>query len=222
MAEDYAVHVVRVIDGDSVKVRLPDGDEYSVRMYGIDAPEKDQRAGRDSHDYLRRVVRSRREWRLRVVDVDRYQRLVGVLYPEGGSVRDSANHAMVESGLAYWYREYGGAGGAGLRRLRTLCQAGALRSVGTAGIGQAVGPSAGEARRSPEATSRGGGVPLGHPDRRSVQAGRRNPGRAAEGVNGEFGRSETSAASSGVVSPRMGGEPPSAFGISPRFAGGER
>ena len=109
MADDYAVHVVRVIDGDSVKVQLPNGDEYSVRMYGIDAPEKDQRAGRDSHDYLRRVVRSRREWRLRVVDVDRYQRLVGVLYPEGGSVRDSANHAMVESGLAYWYREYGGA-----------------------------------------------------------------------------------------------------------------
>ena len=108
MADDYAVDVLRVIDGDSVKVRLPNGDEYSVRMYGIDAPEKDQRAGRDSQDYLQRVVRSRREWRLRVVDVDRYQRLVGVLYPEGGSVRDSANHAMVESGLAYWYREYGG------------------------------------------------------------------------------------------------------------------
>ena len=108
MADDYPVDVLRVIDGDSVKVRLPGGDEHSVRMYGIDAPEKDQRAGRDSQDYLQRVVRSRREWRLRVVDVDRYQRLVGVLYPEGGSVRDSANHAMVESGLAYWYREYGG------------------------------------------------------------------------------------------------------------------
>ena len=108
MADDYSVDVLRVIDGDSVKVRLPGGEEHSVRMYGIDAPEKDQRAGRESQDFLQQVVRSRREWRLRVVDVDRYQRLVGVLYPEGGSVRDSANHAMVESGLAYWYREYGG------------------------------------------------------------------------------------------------------------------
>ena len=108
MTDDYPVDVLRVIDGDSVKVRLPEGDAHSVRMYGIDAPEKDQRSGRDSQDYLQRVVRSRREWRLRMVDVDRYQRLVGVLYPEGGSVRDSANHAMVESGLAYWYREYGG------------------------------------------------------------------------------------------------------------------
>ena len=108
MTDDYSVVVLRVIDGDSVKVRLPNGDEYSVRMYGIDAPEKAQRAGSESQDYLQQVVRSRREWRLRVVDTDRYQRLVGVLYPEGGSVRDSANHAMVESGFAYWYREYGG------------------------------------------------------------------------------------------------------------------
>ena len=108
MAEDYPVHVVRVIDGDSVRVRLPDGGEHSVRMYGIDAPEKDQRGGRESHEYLRRVVRSRRGWRLRVVDVDRYQRLVGVLYAEGESVRQSANHLMVEAGWAYWYREYGG------------------------------------------------------------------------------------------------------------------
>ena len=108
MANDYSVRVLRVIDGDSVRVRLPDGGEHSVRMYGIDAPETDQRGGRDSQRYLDRIVRSRREWRLRVIDVDRYQRLVGVLYPEGGSVRDSANHAVVEAGLAYWYREYGG------------------------------------------------------------------------------------------------------------------
>ncbi len=109
MADDYPVRVLRVIDGDSVKVRLGDGAEYSVRMYGIDAPEMDQRAGRDSQEYLRRLVQSRREWRLHVVDIDRYQRLVGVLYPEGRSIRESANHAMVESGYAYWFREYGGA-----------------------------------------------------------------------------------------------------------------
>ena len=108
MAEDYAVWVVRVVDGDSIKVQVPGGGERSVRMYGIDAPETDQRGGREAHEYLRRMVRSRRDWRLRVVDVDHYQRLVGVLYPEGGSVRESANHRMVEAGWAYWYRQYGG------------------------------------------------------------------------------------------------------------------
>ena len=108
MAEDYPVWVVRVVDGDSIKVQVPGGGERSVRMYGIDAPETDQPGGREAHEYLRRMVRSRRDWRLRVVDVDHYQRLVGVLYPEGGSVRQSANHQMVEAGWAYWYRKYGG------------------------------------------------------------------------------------------------------------------
>lgn len=108
MADDYPVHVVRVIDGDSVKVRLPGGDEYSVRLYGIDAPELDQEAGRDSQGYLQWIVSSRRKWCLHVVTEDPYGRLVGVLFPEGETIRASANGAMIEAGLAYWYREYGG------------------------------------------------------------------------------------------------------------------
>lgn len=107
MAQDYAVDVVRVIDGDSVKVRLH-GEEHSVRMYGIDAPEKAQAGGSASTRYLERIVRSERRWRLHVLDRDRYQRLVGILYPEAGSARYSANHEMVRAGWAYWYREYGG------------------------------------------------------------------------------------------------------------------
>ena len=107
MPEDYAVRVVRVIDGDSVKVRLPDGGEYSVRMYGIDAPEKSQRGGGEATRHLEDIVDGR-EWRLRVMDIDKYERLVGVLYPEGGKLNDSANHKLVESGRAYWYRDYGG------------------------------------------------------------------------------------------------------------------
>ncbi len=109
MAEDYPVRVLRVIDGDSVKVRLPDGEEYSVRMYGIDAPELAQERGGEAQRYLERVVDSERKWRLAVVDTDRYHRLVGILYPEGGSPHASANHEVVERGLAYWYRDYGGA-----------------------------------------------------------------------------------------------------------------
>ena len=107
MADNHPVHVLRVTDGDSVTLRLHDRDGYLVRTYRINPLGEDQRAGSDSQDYLQRVVESRRDWRLRVVDVDRYRRLVRVLHPEDGSVRDSANHAMVESGLAYWCREYG-------------------------------------------------------------------------------------------------------------------
>lgn len=116
MAEDYAVKILRVIDGDSVKVRLPNGDEHSVRMYGIDAPETSQRRGGSSTRELERILRGGRDWRLHVIDRDHYQRLVGLIYREdessdmkdrGGAGILSANHEMVRSGWAHWYREYG-------------------------------------------------------------------------------------------------------------------
>ncbi len=107
MLTDYSVRVLRVIDGDSVKVRLPDGEEQSVRMYGIDAPELAQDRGDEAQRLLEEIV-GRGAWRLHVLDTDRYQRLVGLLYPENGSPHQSANHQMVEQGLAYWYEEYGG------------------------------------------------------------------------------------------------------------------
>ena len=147
MAEDYAVWVVRVVDGDSIKVQVPGGGERSVRMYGIDAPETDQRGGREAHEYLRRMVRSRRDWRLRVVDVDHYQRLVGVLYPEGGSVRESANHRMVEAGWAYWYRQYGG-GELGFGELEHLSAARRRGCLGASGRGASVGSSQVATRRT--------------------------------------------------------------------------
>ncbi len=116
MPEDYAVKIVRVIDGDSVKVRLPSGEERSVRMYGIDAPETAQRRGDSSTRQLQKILSSGRDWRLHVLDEDHYQRLVGLIYREDaesayrnhdGTGILSANHEMVRTGWAHWYEEYG-------------------------------------------------------------------------------------------------------------------
>lgn len=115
MADDYAVKILRVIDGDSVKVRLPDGEEHSVRMYGIDAPETAQKRGGSSKQQLEHILRGR-GWRLHVIDRDHYQRLVGVIYKEDddsiyrnhdGTGILSANHEMVRTGWAHWYKDYG-------------------------------------------------------------------------------------------------------------------
>ena len=38
-ASGLTVHVMRVIDGDTIAVRLPDGDTEDVRYIGIDTPE---------------------------------------------------------------------------------------------------------------------------------------------------------------------------------------
>lgn len=116
MAEDYPVKILRVIDGDSVKVRLPDGSEQSVRMYGIDAPETAQQRGASSTKMLNQILSRGRDWRLHVIDKDHYQRLVGLIYCEDDSsvYRStngvgilSANHEMVRTGWAHWYKEYG-------------------------------------------------------------------------------------------------------------------
>ena len=116
MPEDYPVRILRVIDGDSVKVRLPDGEEHSVRMYGIDAPETAQKRGGSSKQQLERILRGKRDWRLHVIDRDHYQRLVGLIYREDdssmfrnhdGTGLMSANHEMVRTGWAHWYEEYG-------------------------------------------------------------------------------------------------------------------
>ncbi len=105
------VKVRRVVDGDSLEVkygglfgfmRRP----FPVRLYGIDAPELAQPYGQQARRQLDSLV-CRGGIRMDVVDTDRYGRTVGVLY-SGRWGREPINVAMVRSGMAYWYRRYGG------------------------------------------------------------------------------------------------------------------
>ena len=105
------IRIRRVIDGDSLEVkyggwfgflRRP----FPVRLYGIDAPELAQPYGREAREQLASLVR-RGGIRMEVRATDRYGRTVGLLYPRRRN-RESINVAMVRSGMAYWYRRYGG------------------------------------------------------------------------------------------------------------------
>ena len=107
------VRVVSVQDGDSLIVRLGrsrDSEEVRVRLYAIDAPESDQQYGREARDYLRRLIRNTDDLLLEPVDTDQYGRLVGVLFYRADGRRNSVNRLMVEQGMAWWYRQYGGHG----------------------------------------------------------------------------------------------------------------
>lgn len=108
----YPVRVERVIDGDTVRVRrggwlgvLFPGASTPVRLYGMDAPESEQRYGDQSTRALRKLLRGG-GWRMEVMDTDRYQRVVGLLYQR--SRERSANLVMVEQGWAHAYVRYGG------------------------------------------------------------------------------------------------------------------
>jgi endonuclease YncB( thermonuclease family) len=99
--------VTKVIDGDSLRVRLagaPAGSsgEIEVRLHGADAPEYRQAGGREARSYLRRRVAGRRVT-LEVVTTDRYDRLVAVVTSDGP---ETVNAGLVAAGHAWANRRY--------------------------------------------------------------------------------------------------------------------
>ena len=107
------VKISRVVDGDSLEVqyaglygrlrRRP----FAVRLYAIDAPELSQPDGAAARAHLQSLVR-RGGIRMELMDTDRYGRRVALLYRGRRGRRRSLNLAMVQDGMAHWYRRYGG------------------------------------------------------------------------------------------------------------------
>ena len=105
------VRIRRVVDGDSLEVKYAGlfsflRRPFPVRLYGIDAPELAQPYGRESRRHLESLVR-RGGIRMDVMSTDRYGRTVGLLYRRRRRAQ-SVNVEMVRSGMAWWYRRYGG------------------------------------------------------------------------------------------------------------------
>ena len=117
-AEEIAGRVVRVADGDTITVlvsggtrsvasetvgsRVPrDRTSESIRLHGIDAPEKKQAFGNVSRKFLSGLV-ANREVRVTYTKRDRYGRIVGIVYLDGRDV----NLEMLRAGLAWHYKKY--------------------------------------------------------------------------------------------------------------------
>jgi endonuclease YncB( thermonuclease family) len=100
-AERFSGNVVGVADGDTISV-MRDGKAVTVRLQGIDCPEKRQAYGARAKQFTSQRVFGQ------VVTVivrgtDRYGRTLGeVVQPDGMNL----NRTLVEEGLAWWYRQY--------------------------------------------------------------------------------------------------------------------
>ena len=92
--------VVKVIDGDSIKV-LVDGIAREIRLYGIDTPEYKQPYSNKAKQFTKRIV-DRQLVTVIKKDVDRYGRIVGVVISHGRIV----NKELVREGLAWFYPRY--------------------------------------------------------------------------------------------------------------------
>ena len=85
--------VTRVIDGDTVIV-----DElYTIRLIGIDAPERGKEGYQEAKDYLAEKINNRFVWlELDTSQTDKYDRVLGYIYLEDLMI----NEQIVAAGLA--------------------------------------------------------------------------------------------------------------------------
>ncbi len=95
--------VLEVMDGDSIRVRTADARELVVRLYGVDAPEKDQPFAQQSRAFTTDATQGT-EAQLDVVEIDQYGRSVAIV--NAGAGYESINERLVMAGLAWRYDKH--------------------------------------------------------------------------------------------------------------------
>lgn len=94
--------VVSVSDGDTYTILTADNNQIKIRLQGVDCPEKNQAFGSKAKQYASSLVYGKNVI-VDIVSTDRYGRTVGIVKtPDGTNI----NYKLVESGFAWWYRQY--------------------------------------------------------------------------------------------------------------------
>jgi micrococcal nuclease len=100
-AEEFTARVVGVTDGDTLRVFHANHQE-TVRLVGVDAPEKRQAYGDRAKRFTADLAFDRTVT-VRTAGRDRNGRLLGeVVLPDGRSL----NQELVRAGYAWWFRKY--------------------------------------------------------------------------------------------------------------------
>ena len=101
--KSYWCRVIAISDGDTltcarINIRRS---QTKLRFAYVDAPESSQSYGAESQRLIKKMV-YRKIVRVKITDVDRYGRCVGVIY----RFRRNMNEEMVKRGAAWVYEEY--------------------------------------------------------------------------------------------------------------------
>jgi endonuclease YncB( thermonuclease family) len=93
--------VIGIKDGDTIEL-LKDGKPLTVRLQGVDCPEKNQDFGTRARQFTSDLVFGKNVG-LVVHDIDRYGRTVGeIILPDGRNL----NYELVKNGFAWHYAAY--------------------------------------------------------------------------------------------------------------------
>jgi endonuclease YncB( thermonuclease family) len=93
--------VLRVTDGDTISVRI-EGREITIRLYGVDCPEKQQEYGMQAKDYVEDLLLTGTVGII-PVEEDRYGRVVAIVKTQDGTALEEK---LLASGLAWVYPQY--------------------------------------------------------------------------------------------------------------------
>jgi len=98
-SQSYKGSVIRVIDGDTYVFQTTEG-SFTVRMQGVDAPERDQPFSKESNEFLSKYLN--KEAITKVSGTDRYGRMLGTLYIDGQDI----NLQSIKNGFSWHYKQY--------------------------------------------------------------------------------------------------------------------
>ena len=100
-AETLSGRITHVTDGDTLTLVTADQQRHTVRLAGIDAPERNQPFGQESRSHLAALALNKPAT-VESHKQDRYGRLVAKVVVDGTDI----NLALIRSGLAWHYKEY--------------------------------------------------------------------------------------------------------------------
>ena len=93
--------VISISDGDTFTLLTADRKQYKIRLHGIDCPEKNQPFGQEAKTFTGEMIFGKTIV-LDSLDIDRYGRIVGIVYCDGKII----NEELLHKGLALHYLKY--------------------------------------------------------------------------------------------------------------------
>ncbi|MCP4156528.1 MAG: nuclease [bacterium] len=98
-ATSFHGKIIKVTDGDTVTV-VSDGKQTKIRLYGVDAPEKNQAYGPDAKRFVDMALNNKTV-RIEPVTTGKYGRTVAIVFGD-----KCLNEELVKAGYAWVYHEY--------------------------------------------------------------------------------------------------------------------
>lgn len=107
MTSKYYGTVTRVIDGDTFQVKDKFGNTQTIRLFGVDTPERKQPFGRTATEYTRNLI-EKQEVYVQSIELGKYGRVVAIvkindrsvaemLLMDGIAFASGSNHRLAQS-----------------------------------------------------------------------------------------------------------------------------